>query len=51
MTEVKQPYLVNLSLDQRRQLLRSIKKDVEFLAENRIMDYSILLSVESKKVC
>ena len=40
------PLLVNMRLEDRRNLMRQLKKDVEFLKSKNLMDYSLLLAVE-----
>ena len=40
------PMLVNMKLEDRRNLLRELKHDVEFLRSRNLMDYSLLLAVE-----
>ena len=42
------PKLTNFNLDDRELLRTVIKKDLEFLKKNNLMDYSLLLAVESQ---
>ena len=42
--------LVNISLEDRYQIMKSIKADVEFLAKNNIMDYSLLFAIEDVRL-
>ena len=42
------PKLTNFKPDDRELLRTVIKKDLEFLKKNNLMDYSLLLAVESQ---
>lgn len=42
----KDPNLINISIEDKRRIIQSIKGDIEFFETNNIMDYSLLLSVE-----
>ena len=41
--------LVDLPLRERKNLMKVIENDSRFLQEHNIMDYSLLLTVETKK--
>ena len=41
---------VNIDINDRKQIIDIIRKEVRFLAENNIMDYSILLGIEQIKL-
>lgn len=42
----KTPNLIKISLESKRMIMRSIKRDAELLCDQGIMDYSLLLSIE-----
>ena len=44
------PGFVDLGSDLRKHLLSVIKKDVDFLSSHGIMDYSLLLAIETLDV-
>jgi hypothetical protein len=46
--KVRHPNLVVVQCSDYFTLMENIKKDTQFLADNNIMDYSMLLSIEDK---
>jgi hypothetical protein len=44
----KEPNLINISLEDKRKIIKSLKEDIGFFASQNIMDYSLLLSVEDR---
>ena len=49
MLNFHRPDLVNLLILDKRKLMLSIKQDVEFLAKHKLMDYSLLLTIEDQQ--
>lgn len=47
MTKFRKPDLVNISLMDKHRIMTKIKHDTNFLESSNIMDYSLLLAVET----
>ena len=50
LSELTSIFEVNIDPIDRKELLAIIRKEVRFLAENNIMDYSVLLGIEQIKL-